>query len=172
MVVHTTFVIAEGGEEVFDEVTDPHLVITGIGKRVASSDDNEDDDSSPPACSQQTIRGSYGESTTGSIVAAGPVGLVADVGRITFDGNGGASQTTTVSLNGMIIPNRSSLAGSYIVNPDCTGELSITLPTPAGPIPSTSRFVIVETGNELLLVNTGLGRVLTGVATRQRVGRR
>lgn len=171
-VVHTTFVIAENGKEVFDEVTDPHLVITGIGKRVASPDDNEDDDFSPPACSPQTIRASYGISTTGSIVTAGPVGLVADVGKITFDGNGGASQTTTVSLNGTIIPNRSSLAGSYIVNPDCTGELSITLPTPTGPVPSTSRFVVVEAGNQLLLVNTGFGRVLTGVATRERAGRR
>jgi hypothetical protein len=166
-VVHTTFVIAANGNEVFDEVTDPNLVITGIGKRVASPDDNEDGDFSPPACSLQTIRGFYGTSTTGSILAAGPVGLVADVGKITFDGNAGASQTTTVSLNGMILPNRSSVAGSYSVNPDCTGELSITLPTPTGTTLSTSRFVIVEGGNQLLLVNTGFGRALAGVATRQ-----
>jgi hypothetical protein len=72
-------------------------------------------------------------------VFAGPVGAVADVGKLTFDGNGRASQTTTVSLNGTIIPSRSSLAGSYTVKPDCTGELSLTLPTATGPIPSTSR---------------------------------
>jgi hypothetical protein len=166
-VVHTTFVIAANGNEVFDEVTDPNLVITGVGKRVASPDDNEDDDFSPPACSLQTIKGSYGTSTTGSILAAGPVGLVADVGKITFDGNGGASQTTTVSLNGLILPNRSSVAGSYTVNPDCTGELSITLPTPTGTTLSTSRFVIVQGGNQLFLVNTGFSRALAGLATRQ-----
>jgi hypothetical protein len=100
-------------------------------------------------------------------VFAGPVGAVADVGKLTFDGNGRASQTTTVSLNGTIIPSRSSLAGSYTVNPDCTGELSLTLPTATGPIPSISRFVIVASGNQLLFVNTGVGRVLTGLATRQ-----
>jgi hypothetical protein len=50
-------------------------------------------------CSLETIEGSYGTSTTGSIVSAGPVGLVADVGVITFDGEGVVSQTTTVSLN-------------------------------------------------------------------------
>jgi hypothetical protein len=166
-VVHTTFVIAANGNEVFDEVTDSNLVITGIGKRVASPDDDEDDDFSPRACSLQTIRGSYGTSTTGSILAAGPIGLVADVGKITFDGNGGASQTTTVSLNGMILPNRSSVAGSYTVNPDCTGELSITLPTPTGTTLSTSRFVVVAGGNQLLLVNAGFGRALAGVASRQ-----
>jgi hypothetical protein len=166
-VIHTTFVIAENGKEVFDEVTDSNLVITGVGKAVGSAEEAEEDDSSPFACSLQTIKGSYAISTTGSIVSAGPVGAVADVGKLTFDGNGGASQTTTVSLNGTITPSRSSLAGSYTVNPDCTGELSLTLPTANGPIPSTSRFVIVASGNELLLVNTGVGRVLTGLATRQ-----
>jgi hypothetical protein len=166
-VIHTTFVIAENGKEVFDEVTDSNLVITGVGKAVGSADDAEEDDSSPFACSLQTIKGSYAISTTGSIVSAGPVGAVADVGKLSFDGNGGASQTTTVSLNGTIIPSRSSLAGSYTVNPDCTGELSLTLPTANGPIPSSSRFVIVASGNQLLLVNIGVGRVLTGLATRQ-----
>lgn len=166
-VIHTSFVIAENGKEVFDEVTDPHLVITGVGKAVSSLDDNEDDDSSPFVCSRKTIKGSYATSTTGSIVFAGPVGAVADVGRIIFDGDGGASQTTAVSLNGMIIPSRSSLSGSYRVEEDCTGDISLILPGPAGTITSTSRFVIVRNGEKLLTINTGVGRVLTGMATRQ-----
>jgi hypothetical protein len=166
-VVHTTFVIAENGKQVFDEVTDPQLVITGVGEAVSSVDDNEDDDSSPLACSLKTIKGSYATSTTGSIVFAGPVGAVADVGRIVFDGNGGASQSTAVSLNGMIITNRSSLSGFYSVDANCTGDISLTLPGPTGTITSTSRFVIVRNGEELLTVNTGVGRVLTGIATRQ-----
>jgi hypothetical protein len=127
----------------------------------------EDDDSSVLACSPETIRGSYGISTTGSIVFAGPVGPVADVGVITFDGNGGASQTTTVSLSGTIIPNRTSLSGSYVVNPDCTGDISLTLPGPAGPITSTSHMVIVNHGKELRTIVTGAGRVLSGTAERQ-----
>jgi hypothetical protein len=166
-VLHTSFVLAENGKEVFDEVTDPHLVITGVGKAVSASDVNEDDDSSPFECSLKTIKGSYATSTTGSILFAGPVGAVADVGRIIFDGNGGASQTTAVSLNGMIIPSRSSLSGSYRVEEDCTGDISLILPGPAGTITSTSRFVIVRNGEELLTINTGVGRVLTGMATRQ-----
>jgi hypothetical protein len=125
------------------------------------------DDSFPSECSLQTIRGSYGISTTGSIVSAGPIGLVADVGVITFDGSGGVSQTSTVSLNGTIIPSRSSLAGTYEVNSDCTGDLSLTLPTPTGPAPSTSHFVIVHNGEELLTIVTGAGRVLSGNAKRQ-----
>ena len=164
--VHTTFVIAANGNEIFDEVTDPHVVITGIGKRVASPDDNEDEDSSPRACSQETLKGAYATSTTGFIVAAGPVGAIGDVGRIIFDGNGGASQITTVAINGALPGARSSLAGSYKVNPDCTGEFSFTLP--GVPVPSRSRFVVVERGNELLTVNSGVGRALAGIATRLR----
>jgi hypothetical protein len=172
-VTHTTFVIAENGQEVFDIVTNPippnppNLVITGVGKAVNSLDDNEDDDSSPFVCSRKTIKGSYATSTTGSIVFGGPVGLVADSGKIVFDGNGGAAQTTAVSLNGVIIRNRPSLSGSYTMNADCTGDISLVLPGATGTIMSTFDFVVVRNGEELLTVNSGVGRVLTGIATRQ-----
>ena len=166
-VTHTNFVIAKNGKEVFDVVTDPGLVITGVGKGISSVDDNEGDDSSTFVCSLRTIKGSYAISTTGSIVFAGPVGAVADVGKIVFDGNGEASQTTAVSLNGAINPSRSSISGSYVVDPDCTGDISLILPGPTGTITSTSRFVIVRNGEELLTINTGVGRVLTGIATKQ-----
>jgi hypothetical protein len=93
--------------------------------------------------------------------------LVAEAGIIKFDGAGGASQTTTVSLNGTIVPNRSSLSGSYQVNPDCTGDLALVLPVAPGvTTTSTSHFVIVEHGKEIRLVNTGAGRVLAGNARK------
>lgn len=92
------------------------------------------------------------------------VGPVGDVGVITFDEIGGVSQTATVSLNGTIIPKRTS-SGSHVVNTDCTGSLSLALPPPAGI--SSSNFVIVDYGKELLLINTRNGRVLTGDAKRQ-----
>lgn len=126
----------------------------------------QDEDSFPFVCSSQTIKGPYGISTTGSILFGGPVGLVADVGVLTFDGNSGASQTSTVSLNGTII-HRSSLSGSYTVNADCTGDLSLVLPTPTGTTTSTSQFVIVRNGEELQTIVTGAGRVLSGNAKRQ-----
>lgn len=166
-VLHTNFTIAANAREVLDVVTDPNLVIDGVGKAVGRGDESEDDGDSPLVCSARTIQGTYAISTTGFIVALGPLGPVADVGRITFDGISGASQITTVSLNGLIIPARSSIAGSFTVDPDCSGEVSLTLPGPAGPIVSTSRFVVVDGGNRLLLVNTGPGRVVTGAAVRK-----
>ena len=118
-------------------------------------------------CSVATLHGSYGLQTSGSIVALGPVGLVAEAGIITFDGAGGASQTTTLSLNGLIVPNRSSVSASYTVNPDCTGDLEVVLPVAGATTTSTSFFVIVDHGKELRLVNTGAGRVLVGNARKQ-----
>jgi|ERR1700746_1819087 hypothetical protein len=118
-------------------------------------------------CSVSTLKGSFGIATSGSIVAFGPVGPVAEVGVIKFDGAGGVSQTTTVSLNGTILPNRSTISGSYVVNSDCTGDVSLVLPVPGGTITSTLHFVIVDHGKEIRLVNTGAGRVLLSNARKQ-----
>jgi hypothetical protein len=125
----------------------------------ANSPEDSDD-----SCSLGSLNGSFGITTTGWIVALGPVGPVGEVGTITFDGTGGVSQATTVSLNGTILPNRMS-SGSYVVNANCTGSLSLVLPPPAGV--SNSNFVIVDHGKELRLINSGAGRVLTGNAKRQ-----
>ncbi len=133
----------------------PHLVLPVHADTPDSSDDS---------CSLESLQGSFGVTTTGFIVASGPVGPVGEVGVITFDGSGGVSQTTTVSLNGLILPHRTS-TGSYVVNPDCTGSQSLMLPPPAGM--SNSNFVIVDHGRELRLINTGAGRILTGNAKRQ-----
>jgi hypothetical protein len=125
--------------------------------------DGRPDDDKGERCSATKLAGSYGFTTTGSIVAAGPIGLVADVGVLTFDGIGGVSQSETLSLNGAI-SERSSV-GQYFVEPDCTGDMSLTLPPPAGV--ATSRFVIVDHGNELRFIVTGAGRVLTTNARKQ-----
>jgi hypothetical protein len=125
---------------------------------------NLPDNSSDEACSVDTVHGTFGVTTTGFIVASGPIGPVADVGVITFDGSGGVSQNTTVSLNGAVTQNRTG-SGTYIVNSDCTGSLSVQIPPRVEP--STSNFVIVDRGRELRLINTGNGRILAGNAKRQ-----
>jgi hypothetical protein len=118
-------------------------------------------------CSVANLSGSYGIQSTGSIVALGPIGPIAEAGIIKFDGEGGVSQTTTVSTNGSILRNRSSLSGKYLVYPNCTGDLALVLPVPGGTITSTGHFVIVDQGKEIRLVNTGLGRVIVGNARKQ-----
>lgn len=131
---------------------------------VPSAYASDDLPQSERSCDVRTLFGSYGITTTGSITDHGPVGLVADVGTISFDGDGNVSQTTTVSLNGTILPPRTS-PGPYKVNSDCTGWLGLTLPPPAGL--SQSNFVIIDNGKELRLINIGNGRVLVGNARKQ-----
>jgi hypothetical protein len=117
-------------------------------------------------CSVARLKGSYGFTTTGSILAFGPVGLVADVGVLAFDGFGGVYQTETLSLNGDI--SKRSGQGIYSVDRDCTGDMSITVPLPTGETTTlTSDFVIVDEGKEIRFIVTGRGRVLTTVARRQ-----
>jgi hypothetical protein len=125
-------------------------------------------DFSIATCTSEMLEGSYAITTTGSIVSLGPVGLVAEVGVIKFDGDVGVEQTTTVSLNGAIIQNRTS-QGTYVVYPDCTGTITLTLPPPAGA--SNLRFVILDHGDELRVINTGTGRVLVSDVKRQHIRR-
>ena len=116
----------------------------------------------PKHCSIETLEGCYATNISGFIVSNGPVGPVADVGVLTFDGDGNVSQVSTSSLNGNITQGL-HLAGTYTVNSDCTG--SYTLQLPFGP--ATSNFVINNEGREIQIINATNGRVLSGVAKKQ-----
>jgi hypothetical protein len=130
---------------------------------VQAKDDDDDRDRCPRRCSTETLEGCYATNISGSIVSNGPVGALADVGVLTFDGDGNVSQVSTVSLNGTVLPGRIGM-GTYTVNPDCTGSLTLHFP-PA--FESTSNFVIDNHGREIQLINTTAGRVLAGVAKKQ-----
>ena len=132
---------------------------------VQAKDDDDDKDRSPRHCSTETLEGCYATNISGSIVSNAPatlIGPVADVGVLTFDGDGNVSQVSTSSLNGTINQNV-HLMGTYTVNPDCTG--SYTLQLPFGP--ATSNFVIDNDGREIQIINVTNGRVLSGFARKQ-----
>lgn len=138
------------------------------GSIVPSVQAKDPDDSKgrcPRHCSTETLEGCYATNISGSIVSNAPptlIGPVADVGVLTFDGDGNVSQVSTSSLNGTINQNV-HLMGTYTVNPDCTG--SYTLQLQFGP--ATSNFVIADEGREIEIINATTGRVLSGVARRQ-----
>src|SRR6476646_3640623 len=113
------------------------------------------------ACSLPRLNGSYGFTTTGSIVAGGPVGLVADVGVLTFDGAGSVSEREWLSLNGT--PAERVSSGEYTLEGDCTGVITLALPPPATGL-AISNFVLVDEAKELRAIVMGPGRVLTTVA--------
>ena len=67
-------------------------------------------------CSLATVAGTYGLTTTGSILAIGPVGAV---GLVTIDKSGSLSGSQTRSLNGAVADE--TFTGTATVNPDCSG---------------------------------------------------
>jgi hypothetical protein len=84
------------------------------------------------ACSDQSLKGSFGYTVTGSIVQnTGPLvaGPFVAVGRIVFDGKGGVSTVRSLNDNGIVFQNDMG-KGTYTINRDCTGSFKITVGPP------------------------------------------
>jgi hypothetical protein len=108
-----------------------------------------------PQCSNDTMKGVYVMSGTGTVVG---VGLVAVVGKVTYDGQGGGQALTTQSVNGTVQRQVAS-TGSFTVNPDCTGSKTFG---------GTAHFdfMITPDGKTITWIRTDSGLIVTGVAVR------
>jgi hypothetical protein len=118
-------------------------------------------------CSNANLRGSFGYTSTGNLLAAyAPPpfsGPFAEIGRQTFDGRGNTEATATLSANGNIA--RVTVVGTYAVNPDCTGTMTLDV-SPLG-LQVNADFVIVHDGAEFEAIGTDTGAVETRVYKRQ-----
>ena len=115
-------------------------------------------------CSNTTLKGTFAFFSTGFITAPPPeAGPFAIVGTQTFDGNGTTAAAARVSQNGNIIP--VTLAGTYSVNPDCTGTFTVQI-SPVG-ITTHLFFVIADNGREFQLIQTDPGVVVSGAGRKQ-----
>jgi hypothetical protein len=106
-------------------------------------------------CSDATLKGDYAFSVL-TTVAASPPGPGVVVGLGTFDGKGGFKQTdfpgngaTDLSLTAF----RTGQAGSYTVNPNCTGFMTINLGATVGV--TENAFVISNGGQTIHAVIAG-----------------
>ena len=119
-------------------------------------------------CTNAMLRGSFAQTGTGVITAppdqAGPF---ANVGTLVFDGSGGVTGALTVSQNGMTA--QVTETGTYKVNSDCTGTYTVDI-EPFG-ITSNAFFAIDSNGDELEIIVTDPGGVITCVAKRLFSGR-
>jgi hypothetical protein len=111
-------------------------------------------------CSNRTIAGSWGYTITGSTFNTGPVlsGPMAVVGRQTYDLRGNITGTQTANLNGNVF--RQVLTGTYTVNPDCTGTMTVFVSPPG--ITGHVDFVVVNGGTEMRVIGTDGGGTSTG----------
>ena len=117
----------------------------GIVPRAQAGQDKE--------CSNATLRGSFGFSSTGTLLAIPPpsAGPFGEIGRQTFDGEGNTDGTATLTANGNL--RRVTWQGTYVVNPDCTGSMTLFV----SPIGATVNldFVIDADETELRAISTG-----------------
>ena len=123
-------------------------------------------------CSKTTLHGSFGYTSTGTLLEtfvpppfAGPF---AEVGRQTFDGKGSTKAIVTFSANGNISSDV-AFEGTYSVNPDCTGSMTLSNPS-LGAI--HANFVIDDEGRELRTISTDSGVVESRVYKKQFRGNR
>jgi len=121
------------------------------------------------ACTSATAAGSFGFTTTGTLILpSGPVPVGA-VGLITFDLNGNAAGSQDRSLGGAFA--HETLTGTLTVNRDCTISLLANVFDSAGTLVRTSTIdgVLVTNGKQfrgifetVVLANgVNLGSVLT-----------
>jgi hypothetical protein len=120
-------------------------------------------------CSNATLQGTYAYTSTGTITSppdlAGPI---AEVGAETFDGKGGTAATATLSSDGTIL--QLTITGTYLVNPDCTGTMTLQVVSPFQATIDVF-FVVDNGGDEFQGMETDSGFVITRVARRLYPGR-
>ena len=118
------------------------------------------------ACSNRTLRGSYGFGIDGQIFPPGAPALVLrGVAMTQFDGEGNLTQVDHATVNG--IPRWAgwrSATGTYDVNPDCTGTAQI-IPSDGSPALNL-HLVVFDRGRQVRTVVDGNATGSLGVRVR------
>ena len=123
-------------------------------------------------CSNSTLSGTFAYKGTGAILTPPAIaGPIDDVTTLTFNGNGVLTGSGVLNQGGTATP--VTKTGTYTVNPDCTGTLTVQYS-----LGFTSQFFFVidsteavglaqVRGNELQILCLDAGVVLDGIARRQ-----
>jgi len=132
---------------------------------IAGSARTDDDGPAEARCSNRTLRGDYGFSIDGQILAGPHAGLLRGVAMTHFDGNGSLTQVDFATING--IPAWSDwrpVSGTYGLNPDCTGTAELQ-PSDGSPALHL-RLVVVDRGREIRTIVVGNATGSTGTKVR------
>ncbi len=115
-------------------------------------------------CTNQSLRGAYGFSTDGQAFMASGAEFAefAAAGLILFDGQGHLTGRETESLNGAI--SEPTFSGTYSVLPDCSGTATVHNGQTAN-----LRFMLIEGGQEVNIIDTDPGVVAAGQITKQQI---
>ncbi len=151
----------------FSKIVGVALFATIIGSVpvAAQSDDDR-------ACSVATLKGTFGLHASGIRPIPGSIQTEthSTLARRSYDGKGGLKSWPVISqgqVSGVTEGTGAVQNGTYEVNPDCTGQTTLTIVTPTGSVQLNARFVIVNHGLEILEVPVTRGNVAVARLQRQ-----
>jgi hypothetical protein len=119
------------------------------------------------SCSDSTISGTYAFTLHGTIfLPNGSTLLVDGIAKQTYDGKGNMTQIDAVATNGLLTPGWRSGTGTYSVDSDCTGTLTIMVP---GMPDLHLQFIVAQSGNTIHQVVIDPGIATTAEGERLRI---
>jgi hypothetical protein len=121
----------------------------------AQSEDRSRESQGRLACSNRMLMGHYGFSIEGTILAGTPnASLLRGVAMTHFDGHGNLNQVDFTTRNGApLTPDWRPAAGTYEINPDCTGTAQVVQGD--GTPTVNLRLVVVDRGREVRTIVVG-----------------
>ena len=152
-----------------------YFVVTSAGLRVVSGKTGDTQAGfivaqGSESCTNVGIKGNFGVESAGIFLTGAPsiLGPVAFVGELLFNVNASGAGVIgghiAGSENGTIFTfTQTPVTGSYSVNANCTGTATIT---PQGKSALNYSFVVVNSGKELLAVETDEHTVVSGTLQR------
>jgi hypothetical protein len=116
-----------------------------------------------PACTDSTIKGDYAFTIHGQILTPNGPLLVAGIAKTTFDGDGNLTQVDAVAVNGSIAEVWRHGTGTYTLNPDCSGTMTLIND---GQAPLHLAILVSQSGNIIHTVVTDPGFAVTSDAEK------
>ncbi len=114
-------------------------------------------------CTLATLRGLYMFAQSGYTTVNGSLVPEGVTGKAAFHGNGTFDSLATISIGGTIMPDDAA-PGTYTVNSDCTGTVTVLMKAPT-PDVHLDIFVAPD-GNKFFTIQTDPGNVLSGTERR------
>lgn len=118
-------------------------------------------------CTNQSLKGCYGFSESGTMLINSVSVTMTSVGFLHSDGNGNLTGHETVNLGGDSFTGE--IEGTYEVNPDCTGTMTVCSYTKDSDFPSLEieiSFVITGYGQEeVRTLTTDMGYCQTTISS-------
>lgn len=116
------------------------------------------------SCTLATLAGTYGLTVEGSRFVPGKGVLpVTGFAIPTFDGRGHVRQIDTITLGGVLVGHNRVSMGTYSVNPNGTGTITLF----AGPVTLHIDFVVTEGGRQMHTIRIDPGTNVLSFGEKQ-----